>query len=421
MACLFHGKDCWLNRADPKAPPIRCDICDRVIDFTKPYWKTEIPLLVLGLPYGYLCDECGTKYHGEDPFLKYLERIDPGKDFVEDSEKEKRLDRKFQELYKITEKQDVMNIDLIKDLNDDTDKRWIPLHMIDNANAIILGISRNRGRPKPIVNEGYVGDKLRDLLAKWDSISAQGRKLCAWRGCTHVGQHFFRGKYYCTKHHAQLERQVKFREVYVGKLEEEAEVHLDIEKALSLARNIFGPLSPEIRRRLELVIIYPSDDTWDDTHGILLQPNTTLWQAVLAVDPTFPTRGPRYGEREDGSWGRLEPWSKVPTRETLIKALYYATNPEGPPIQLEEILTPKLIIEGTEEQSWRSLLPLIEPGSRVFIDILVSPNFLQREKIRIGIDGHERVFDYTDWRYNAIVSAFEKKAQEVKARVIHGE
>lgn len=94
-----------------------------------------------------------------------LERCDAKRD------KEKILSCKFDVLYRVTEMQDSVNLNLIKTLNDDTDDRWIPSHMMDNANAIILGISRNRGRPKQIIQEGYVDEKVNSLNNKWFGIT----------------------------------------------------------------------------------------------------------------------------------------------------------------------------------------------------------------------------------------------------------
>jgi hypothetical protein len=77
---------------------------------------------------------------------------------------------KFNLLYEVTELQDVINLNLMKTLNDDEDERWYPIHMIDNANGIILGLSRNRGRLKPILLELYVKEKVDSLNEKWSHI-----------------------------------------------------------------------------------------------------------------------------------------------------------------------------------------------------------------------------------------------------------
>lgn len=64
----------------------------------------------------------------------------------------------------------------MKTLDDDTDERWIPIHMMDNANAIILGISRNKGRPKQIIHEGYVEEKIGSLDDKWKAVNWRYKK-----------------------------------------------------------------------------------------------------------------------------------------------------------------------------------------------------------------------------------------------------
>lgn len=91
------------------------------------------------------------------------------------TDKDKRLACKFDLLYKVTEIQDHVNLDIIRDFRTtdpscSKDERWYPVHMIDNANAIILGLSRNKGRPKSILREGYVEEKVAALNNKWVHI-----------------------------------------------------------------------------------------------------------------------------------------------------------------------------------------------------------------------------------------------------------
>ena len=95
------------------------------------------------------------------------------------TDREKRLACKFSLLHKITELQDSVNLNIIGDFRRtdpscSKDNRWYPLHMIDNANAIILGISRNGGRPVPILREGYVEEKVNALNSKWTRIKWTG-------------------------------------------------------------------------------------------------------------------------------------------------------------------------------------------------------------------------------------------------------
>ncbi len=74
---------------------------------------------------------------------------------------------KFNLLNRITQMQDRVNLNLMRDLDDDSDDRWIPIHMMDNANAVILGVSGKKGRSVDIIREGYVEEKINSLNSKW--------------------------------------------------------------------------------------------------------------------------------------------------------------------------------------------------------------------------------------------------------------
>lgn len=95
--------------------------------------------------------------------------------------------------------------------------------------------------------------------------------------------------------------------------------------ALDIRRttNLFGPLGHDVRARLEAVIAAPSDETWQDAYSIILnsRTHTTLWQAVIAVDPAFPRSGPLTTPE-----GR-SPWPAVPPVDVLLAALRYAADP----------------------------------------------------------------------------------------------
>jgi len=95
---------------------------------------------------------------------------------------------------------------------------------------------------------------------------------------------------------------------------------------LDLAAGMLGkPLTEDARGRVLAVVADPSQETWADAYSIVLAPHPgfglTLWQAVLAVDPTFPQRGPLYGS--DGT--QLEGWERIPTTGLLEQAINYAT------------------------------------------------------------------------------------------------
>lgn len=86
-------------------------------------------------------------------------------------DKEKQIKCMYETLHDITEAQDIVNLTIMKTLNDDEDPRWLPIHITDNANAIILGISDARGNPKLITRTGgYVEEKINGLYSRWGAI-----------------------------------------------------------------------------------------------------------------------------------------------------------------------------------------------------------------------------------------------------------
>ena len=65
----------------------------------------------------------------------------------------------------------------------------------------------------------------------------------------------------------------------------------DLNYLLDWFSNMFGALKPDIRKRLMRVINNPTEKTWDNAYSIILNGEgkmTTLWQAVIKVDPWFP-------------------------------------------------------------------------------------------------------------------------------------
>ncbi len=87
--------------------------------------------------------------------------------------------------------------------------------------------------------------------------------------------------------------------------------------------NMFGSLDQDIQTRLDRVMDKPSHDTWNDAHGIILRADTvwlTLWQAVLAVDTSFPTSGQVTNMAGDV----VEPWPVIPSQILIARALRFA-------------------------------------------------------------------------------------------------
>jgi hypothetical protein len=87
--------------------------------------------------------------------------------------------------------------------------------------------------------------------------------------------------------------------------------------ALEFATNMFGNIKPEIKKRLEKVIDKPNQRNWDDAYTIIINSSggmTTLWQAVIKIDPQMPRRKPLDSK-----------WDYIPSREIIIKAINEAT------------------------------------------------------------------------------------------------
>jgi len=74
-----------------------------------------------------------------------------------------RLRLKFKELHAITAKQDQINLRIRELINDDKDPRWLPIHIIDDANAIILSLSQSEGYPSDV---SYISEKIDGLQKK---------------------------------------------------------------------------------------------------------------------------------------------------------------------------------------------------------------------------------------------------------------
>ncbi len=85
---------------------------------------------------------------------------------------------------------------------------------------------------------------------------------------------------------------------------------------------MFGPLSDEIKARLDAYFKNPDENHWDDVYSIIIGADgfTTFWQAVCAVDPTFPVTGKRYDENGN----LLSSWPRIPDYYTARRALKYA-------------------------------------------------------------------------------------------------
>lgn len=84
------------------------------------------------------------------------------------NDREKQIDCMYELLHDITQAQDITNLTIMKVVNDNEDPRWIPIHITDNANAVILEISKQKGNPRSTTRSGgYVEEKMNSLMDKW--------------------------------------------------------------------------------------------------------------------------------------------------------------------------------------------------------------------------------------------------------------
>lgn len=100
---------------------------------------------------------------------------------------------------------------------------------------------------------------------------------------------------------------------------------MNVELELSLSRNMFGELTDDYKQRIRSYLERPSYEEWDDISGIILSDKGTMltvWQAVCAVDPSFPC----VGRRTTLEGKILKDWDRIPSVETLRQALIYATH-----------------------------------------------------------------------------------------------
>ena len=110
----------------------------------------------------------GKTEEKKDEIISARKKIEKCKKF---DDKEKQINCMYETLHDITEAQDIVNLTIYKVINDDKDPRWIPTLMADNANAILLGISRAKGNPQQMVRSGgYVEEKMNSLTDKWYSL-----------------------------------------------------------------------------------------------------------------------------------------------------------------------------------------------------------------------------------------------------------
>ena len=87
--------------------------------------------------------------------------------------------------------------------------------------------------------------------------------------------------------------------------------------ALEFATSMLGRLKPIYKKRIDAYIKQPTRARWEKIYSVIINGNrlpSTLWQAVLVVDPTFP----RVASMDDNYKTR---WTRIPSSETVLAAI----------------------------------------------------------------------------------------------------
>lgn len=78
----------------------------------------------------------------------------------------------------------------------------------------------------------------------------------------------------------------------------------------------------EAKQEILEYIVEPTNQLWEDIHGINIKGYITLWRAVLEVDGTFPRSG-RFYEKDPvtDEYKMLREWERIPEPELVIRAI----------------------------------------------------------------------------------------------------
>ncbi len=92
---------------------------------------------------------------------------------------------------------------------------------------------------------------------------------------------------------------------------------------LDKANNMFGALDPGIKARIANFIESPTEENWNDIHGIIVRaPFGSVWRAVIALDPTFPRTGPI----TNSTGHRITGWKRIPDAMLVARAIRRMTD-----------------------------------------------------------------------------------------------
>lgn len=87
--------------------------------------------------------------------------------------------------------------------------------------------------------------------------------------------------------------------------------------AIEFATNMFGTLPAYLKSAIYEYFEFPNQDNWNEIHSYVISTegkSSTVWQAVIEVDPTFRFSVPI-------TVGDNVRWPKLPSPEVVAKAI----------------------------------------------------------------------------------------------------
>jgi len=93
--------------------------------------------------------------------------------------------------------------------------------------------------------------------------------------------------------------------------------------AIEFASNLFGSLPVESKERIKRYLNKPTHKNWDDIYCLIISDGSsrklsTIWQAVVAIDPSFPQSAGCNTSCKD----LKKKWPTIPSAETVIHAMW---------------------------------------------------------------------------------------------------
>lgn len=94
---------------------------------------------------------------------------------------------------------------------------------------------------------------------------------------------------------------------------------------LDRARNVMGPLTPDVKARITRFFDEPTVENWDNIHGIVIsfganRPTYTIWSAVAELDRRMEKAGKTYFKGA----APKDRWKRFPNALAVARAIKYA-------------------------------------------------------------------------------------------------